>query len=206
MELKRSLKLIDVFCISTGAMVSSGLFILPGLAYSITGPAVAVAYLLAGLFSLAGMLSIAELATAMPKAGGDYFFITRALGPAVGTIAGLLSWLSLSLKSAFALIGMAAFAKLILPGYDMQLIAVILCAIFIGLNILGVKQAARFQVTLVLVMLGLMILYIVLGLPKVQLENFQPFLLQVGKAFFRLLVLFSSLMVVYSISVLSPKK
>lgn len=175
MELKRSLKLIDVFCISTGAMVSSGLFILPGLAFSITGPAVAVAYLLAGLFSLAGMLSIAELATAMPKAGGDYFFITRALGPAVGTISGLLSWFSLSLKSAFALIGMAAFAQLILPGYDMQLIAVILCAIFIVLNILGVKQAARFQVTLVLVMLVLMVLYIVLGLPKIQLENFQPF-------------------------------
>ena len=113
MGLKRELKLLEVFCIASGAMISSGIFILPGLAFAKAGPGVVASYLLAGLLAIPGMLCVAELATAMPKAGGDYFFITRSFGPAVGTVSGILSWFSLSLKSAFALLGMAAFMALI---------------------------------------------------------------------------------------------
>jgi len=71
-------------------MISSGLFILPGLAYGKAGPAVIVCYFLAGLLSLPGMLSIAEMTTAMPKAGGDCFTIIRSLGPSAGTVAGTI--------------------------------------------------------------------------------------------------------------------
>src|SRR6056297_2050626 len=98
--LRRHLGLLEVFCIASGAMISSGIFVLPGLAHAQAGPAVVVSYLLAGLLALVGLLNVAELATAMPRAGGDYFFITRTLGPAVGTIGGLLTWFSLSLKSS----------------------------------------------------------------------------------------------------------
>lgn len=96
-------------------MISSGIFVLPGLAHAKAGPAVVFSYFLAGLLATAGLLSIAELTTAMPKAGGDYFYISRGLGPATGTIAGLLSWFSLSLKSAFALIGMAVLVAPFVP-------------------------------------------------------------------------------------------
>ncbi|MDY0169165.1 MAG: amino acid permease [Thermoguttaceae bacterium] len=99
MKLKRNLGLLDVFCIASGAMISSGIFVLPGLAHAQAGPAVVVSYFLAGLLASVGLLNVAELATAMPRAGGDYFFVTRTLGPAVGTIGGLLTWFSLSLKS-----------------------------------------------------------------------------------------------------------
>ena len=78
--------------------------------------------------TIAEFVVIAEaplLATAMPKAGGDYFFISRGMGAGVGTVAGLLSWFSLSLKSAFALVGLTAFAQLILP-VNTYLTAVIL--------------------------------------------------------------------------------
>ena len=70
MMLERKLRLIDVFCIASGAMISSGLFILPGLAFANAGPSVFLAYLLAGIFAVPALLSKAELATAMPKAGG----------------------------------------------------------------------------------------------------------------------------------------
>jgi APA family basic amino acid/polyamine antiporter len=103
MELKKGLGLFGVFAIAAGAMISSGLFILPGLAFARCGPAAILAYIIAGILVLPTALSKAELVTAMPKAGGDYFYITRSLGFAAGTIAGLASWLSLSLKSAFAL-------------------------------------------------------------------------------------------------------
>ncbi|MCP4642461.1 MAG: hypothetical protein GY851_18595, partial [bacterium] len=47
--LKRQLGLADVFSIAAGAMVSSGLFVLPGIAFTMAGPSVVLSYLLAGL-------------------------------------------------------------------------------------------------------------------------------------------------------------
>ena len=114
-NLSRKLGLLDVFCIASGAMVSSGLFVLPGIAHAQAGPAIIFSYFLAGIIATTGMLSMSEIITAMPKAGGDYFFITRTMGPAAGTAAGILSWFSLALKSSFALVGMAAFLALLLP-------------------------------------------------------------------------------------------
>ena len=173
-DLKRELGLVHIFCIASGAMISSGLFILPGLAYGKAGPAVIVCYFLAGLLSLPGMLSIAEMTTAMPKAGGDCFTIIRSLGPGAGTVVGLLSWFSLSMKSAFALIGMSVFAGLII-GIDIHLIAVFFCLIFLGINLIGIKEAGVTQVILVVGLLGLMLLYIMFGLPAVKVQQFEPF-------------------------------
>jgi basic amino acid/polyamine antiporter, APA family len=174
MKFKKELKLIDVFCISTGAMISSGLFILPGLAHAKAGPAVVVSYFLAGLLALIGVLSISELSTAMPKAGGDYFFITRGFGPAIGTVAGMLSWFSLSLKSAFALVGMAAFVRVIID-LNMHIVAVFLCLIFIFLNFVGVKEASVTQIILVTVLLSILFIYIVWSLPQINVNRFEPF-------------------------------
>lgn len=65
-SLTRSLGLGHVFVISTGAMVSSGLFLLPSLAADKAGPAAVISYLLAGVLAIPAMLSVAELSTAMP--------------------------------------------------------------------------------------------------------------------------------------------
>ncbi|UCG57939.1 MAG: amino acid permease [Phycisphaerales bacterium] len=174
MNLRRELSLLGVFCIASGAMISSGLFVLPGLAYAKAGPAVIICYLLAGLVSLPGMLSIAEMTTAMPKAGGDCFTIIRSMGPAVGTVSGLLSWFALAMKSAFGLVGMSIFVALIVD-LDIHVIAAFFCVVFVVINLIGIKQAGRTQVFLVLGLLALMLLYIVVGLPRVRVENFSPF-------------------------------
>jgi amino acid transporter/mannitol/fructose-specific phosphotransferase system IIA component (Ntr-type) len=175
MKLKRELNLLDVFCIATGAMVSSGLFILPGLAHAQAGSAVVISYLIAGLLAMTGMLSQAELVSAMPKAGGTYFYVARSMGPALGTIDGMLTWLSISMKSSFALVGMAAFTTLVV-GVDPRIIALIFCFIFLIINLVGIKAAGRFQVGLVVVLLVLLVLYIVRGLPEVKVMNFEPFM------------------------------
>ena len=181
MQLKKGLGLVHVFCIASGAMISSGLFVLPGLAHAEAGPAVVLSYFLAGLLAITGLLSIAELASAMPKAGGDYFFISRGMGQAVGTVSGLLSWFSLSLKSSFALVGLMAFASLVIsvPESGRYLVergvGIVLCAAFVGINLLGAKEAARLQVALVLGLFGLMVFYVLRGLPAMDLRNLQPF-------------------------------
>lgn len=174
MKMKKEFSLLDVFCIATGAMISSGLFILPGLAHAQAGPAVTVSYLIGGLLALTGVFSIAELTTAMPRAGGDYFFIMRSMGAAVGTISGLLSWLALSLKSAFALIGMAEFASRLIP-VNLQVLAVCLCVVFVVLNLISAKDAGRLQVGLVTGLLALLLLYIVFGFKKVDMHAYVPF-------------------------------
>ena len=175
MKLKKDLSLIHVFCIASGAMISSGIFILPGLAYSKAGPAVIICYFLAGLLSIPGMLSLAEMTTAMPKAGGDCFTIVRSMGPSIGTVAGLLSWFSLSMKSAFALIGMSVFTILLID-LNIHIIAVFFCLVFLFINLIGIKEAGRTQVIMVVGLLLLMLLYIAVGLPTVKIERFSPFM------------------------------
>lgn len=177
--LKRKLNFIDIFCIAAGAMISSGLFILPGLAYSKSGPAIVVAYLLAGLLIIPSMLSQSELSTAMPKAGGTYFFVFRSMGANFGTLAGLANWFSLALKSAFALVGIGAFASLIFPSITMleiKLVAAAFCLFFTVINIFGVKHVGRLQVLMVLLLIVILLIYIVKGIPDIDNSNFDVFM------------------------------
>ncbi|NQT83066.1 amino acid permease, partial [bacterium] len=178
MPLKRQLGALDVFCISSGAMISSGLFILPGLAFAKAGPAVVLSYLLAGLLAVPAMLSKAELATAMPKAGGTYFFIERSLGGALGTFGGMATWFSLALKSAFALVGMGAFAVLIHPllsPIQMKVIAVGFCLIITFVNIVSVKGTGKLQTILVFGLFSALVFYVLRGAGSVNVERYAPF-------------------------------
>ena len=174
-KLHKGLKLLDIFSISTGAMVSAGIFLLPGIAYTKCGPSVVLAYFLAGLLSIPGVFSIAELVTAMPKAGGGYFFVTRSLGAGVGTIAGVLSWLSLIFKTTFALVGLSTYLILIM-NINPKVIGIVVCLIFLLINYFGIKKAGRIQVVLVSVLFGILIFYIIFGIKQVNISYFQPFI------------------------------
>ena len=97
MALKRKLGFWGVFCIAAGAMISSGLFVLPGLAFAEAGPAMVLSYAFAGILVIPAMMSQAELVTAMPRSGGSYFYITRSMGMLLGTLAGLSDWFAIAL-------------------------------------------------------------------------------------------------------------
>ncbi|MFV2039112.1 MAG: APC family permease, partial [Acidimicrobiales bacterium] len=162
----RSLGLGHVFVLGSGAMISSGLFLLPGLVVAKAGPAAILAYFIAGLLAIPAMLSVAELSTAMPRAGGSYYFLARALGPAGGTIAGMTTWLSLVMKDAFALVGMSAYLALVVD-VPAKPTAVALIAAFAFLNIVGSKTTASVQIALVLFVLVVLTVFMVWGLPHV---------------------------------------
>lgn len=179
MSKKKALGFWDVFCIASGAMISSGIFVLPGLAFSKVGPAMIVAYFLAGMLALVGVLSVIELATAMPKAGGDYYFLTRSLGPLVGTVAGLLSWLALSLKTAFAIFGLSEVVFLLSDGkVPLFATAVPITLFFAVLNMRGADVAAKFEVFLVALLFVLLSAFVGMGLPNIGLSHFQPFVFE----------------------------
>ena len=178
-KMRRELGAVEVFCISAGAMISSGLFVLPALVYSITGPSIIVAYIFAAVLVVPSMFSKTELATAMPKSGGIFFFIQRSLGPLLGTFAGFASWFSLSMKSAFALVGIGIFLEPFIPdvsGNAVKLIALAVTLLFTLMNILSVKHSGRIQVFMVFGLIAILLAYIAFGVEKIEVARYVPFL------------------------------
>jgi len=173
-ELERDLGLPSVLAISIGAMIGSGIFILPALALEIAGPAVIVAYLVAGILVVPAALSKSEMATAMPEAGGTYIYIERGMGPLLGTIAGVGTWFSLSFKGALALVGGVPYLLLL---FDLPLkpVALGLAALLIVVNLLGAKQTGRLQLAIVLIMLAALGWFAAGSAPAVQTGYYADF-------------------------------
>ncbi len=158
-NLERSLGLYPTMMISMGAMIGSGIFVLPALGFKKAGPAVVLAYVLAAIVVLPAALSKAEMATAMPESGGTYLYIDRALGPMMGTVAGIGAWFSLVFKSSFALVGLGAYLLLFAPVAQeaVKFVALGLGVLIVVLNILGTKLSGRIQAIIVsLVLVGLL--------------------------------------------------
>jgi basic amino acid/polyamine antiporter, APA family len=183
-KLKKELGLLEVFTISTGAMFSSGFFLLPGLASQYTGPSVFLAYLVSGILILPAMFSIAEIATALPRSGGAYFFLDRSLGPMIGTIGGLGTYFALMFKTAFAIIGIGAYAAFFWE-VPVKTIAIMATLFFMVLNLIGAKKSTGLQnffVSFLIIVLGAFIfdgLYNIFFTDRVDIpkanEHFSPF-------------------------------
>ncbi len=173
------MSLTSVVAISIGGMLGSGIFVLPGLAAAKTGSSVWLAYLLAAVCILPAALSKSELATAMPSSGGTYVYIERAFGPLFGTIAGIGLWLSLLLKSAFALVGFGAYLTVLVdiaPGLT-KYVALVFLVIILFLNILGVKKVGKVQIVIVSISLISLAIILIFGLPRTSADLLDPFLL-----------------------------
>ena len=179
MTLKKDLNVVDVFAIAASTMISSGLFVLPGIAFSHAGPSVIISYLIAGLLMIPAALCQCELSTAMPQSGGSYFFIVRSLGPFAGVFTGLSDWVSVSLKGAFALVGIGTLAKIAYPNVDewtIKALAILACMILTAINLISVKGAGRFQNMMVFGLLAILAWYVALGMFHANPVNFTPFL------------------------------
>jgi len=183
-RLKKQLGLLDVFGVAAGAMISSGLFVLPAIAYTKAGPALILSYFLASILIIPSVLSKAELSTAMPRAGGTYFFIERSLGPVFGLFSGFAGWFSLALKSAFAVVGMAVLIEVVLQQvfgarvnpWHLKAAGVACCLGFTGLNIISVKHTGRFQALLVGILLAVLALFVISGAGHVEAVRYKGFL------------------------------
>ncbi|MBN1593505.1 MAG: amino acid permease [Candidatus Coatesbacteria bacterium] len=185
MNTNKSLGLFGTFCIGAGSMISSGLFVLPAIAFSATGPSVILSYALASLFIVPALFSKAELASAMPKAGGSYFFIERSLGTLPGLLTGLANWFSLALKSAFALLGIGAIAKLAFPDLSLlqvKIVAISFCALLTIINLTGIGSVGRAQNVLVGIVVAILCVYVFMGVGKVDVLKFKNFLPNGGEA------------------------
>jgi amino acid transporter len=161
-RLRATLTTADTFSIATGAMFSSGFFLLPGIAAAMTGTSVVLAYFVAAVLMVPAMLCQAELSTAMPRSGGTYFFIDRALGPLLGSVAGFSTWFALVLKTAFALVGLGAYV-VAFTNVSPLLVALSGGALFVLLNLKGADHSAAAQRWLVGALLVALLAFLAAG-------------------------------------------
>ena len=176
-DLERDLGLYATVTISMGAMIGSGIFVLPALGLKKAGPAVILAYILAGLVVLPAALSKAEMATAMPESGGTYLYIDRAMGPLAGTVAGIGAWFSLVFKSSFALVGLGAYLLLLVPlsGGLVKAVALGLATLIVVLNIVGTEQSGKAQSIIVTAVVVALAAYVLNSGFAVDSARFQGF-------------------------------
>ncbi len=173
-KLQKSLSFFDVFSVATGATLSAGFFLLPGIAASKAGDGLVISYLIAAIAFIPAIFSKVELATAMPRAGGMYYFLDRSLSPLIGTVGGLGTWLALVLKVAFALVGMGAYLALLIDDLPINYVAIGLAVLLGSINLLGAKKTGRLQLILLIVILAGLGFFVVSGIPalgKLELER-----------------------------------
>ncbi|PQJ35290.1 universal stress protein [Salinibacter sp. 10B] len=173
-DLRRELGFWDALTIGAGTMIGAGIFLLAGVALELTGPAAIFSYLAAGIVCMITAASAAELATGMPTSGGDYYFVSRSLGPALGAISGVGIWLSLTFAISFYLFGLGEYLSQFLPltpfwgafGGGLLLTAI---------NVYGAKESGQMQVIVVLTLMGILGAFCGIGAFYIEWENFTPF-------------------------------
>ena len=173
-DLRRELGFWDALTIGAGTMIGAGIFLLAGVALELTGPAAIFSYLAAGIVCMITAASAAELATGMPTSGGDYYFVSRSLGPALGAISGVGIWLSLTFAISFYLFGLGEYLSQFLPltpfwgafGGGLLLTAI---------NVYGAKESGQMQVVVVLTLMGILGAFCGIGAFYIEWENFTPF-------------------------------
>ncbi|WP_225334399.1 APC family permease [Halomicrobium urmianum] len=159
-ELERTIGLVGGLAIGIGTMIGAGIFVFPGLAASNAGLAATLSFAIGGLIALLVALPASELATAMPRSGGGYYFVSRGMGTAYGAIVGLGLWLGLMFASAFYLVGLGHYASAVfaelgvgLPFSPVVGIGLLFGVALTALSIAGTENTARIQNAVVAVLL-----------------------------------------------------
>jgi amino acid transporter/nucleotide-binding universal stress UspA family protein len=188
-SLAREITFMDATLLGVGALMGGGVFVLLGLAAGVAGPALILALFLNGFITIPTLLVYAELGSASDDAGGGYLWTKEGLGQPFGFLGGWLGWFSHVIACALYALAAAAFALFIARSAGwieptpqlVQLLALVLAALFVGLNYIGVKVGIKAENTINTVVLVAVLVFIAFGLweaiqhPATIRFNFDPF-------------------------------
>ncbi len=172
-QLKRVLGLPALTFITIGFIIGGGVFVFTGIVFRITGPALPIAYALAGITVFMSILPMAMLGSAIPCNGANYKYPSRLFSPVIAFVG---SW-TFTLCAFFGLIpllvnGCVTYIQSFFPDIPSLSAALILLTFFYLVNLLGVKIAAIIQGILLLVQLSALLLYSATGLIELDLMHF----------------------------------
>ena len=186
--LRRALGPWSAASIVVGTVIGSGIFLVPKTMVANTGSSetVLLVWIFGGLLSLAGALTYAEMAAAMPEAGGEYVYLKEAYGPFWGFLFGWTQmWVAKSGSVATLGAGFALYLGNFFPSLDPalfqiplplgeggaplpvtggQLVAIVLILLLGVLNWFGVREAAGVQVAVTFLKVALIAGVIAAGL------------------------------------------
>ncbi|MBD0418908.1 amino acid permease [Streptomyces sp. TRM S81-3] len=193
-RLERSLGLWQLTAIGVGGIIGAGIFTLAGtVANGTAGPAVLVSFLIAGVASAAAALSYAEFAGLIPKAGSAYTYGYAVLGELAGWFIGWDLLLEYTAIVAVVAIGISGYFSFLLgetglelptwmlgapgtgDGHRVDLFAAVLCLLIAYLLNLGIKNAARFEMVVVVLKVLVVLLVIAVGVFHINAANYSPF-------------------------------
>ncbi len=173
-DLDRTVGLMGALTVGVGTMIGAGIFVFPGLAAGRAGPAASLSFAIGAVIALLVALPTAELATAMPKSGGGYYFVSRSLGALPGAIVGIGLVFGLVFASAFYLVGFGEYAISVLseagvlesttvtvgPVTAVVLIGVVAGVGLTGMSILGTENAEALQNVVVGLLLAILAVFL----------------------------------------------
>ncbi len=178
-ELERTLGFLEAMTLGGGTMIGAGIFILPGIAAESAGPASSISYAIAGFVALLAALSLSELATGMPIAGGSYHYVNRALGGLFGAVVGWGMWTGLMFASAFYMIGFGQYLVAPIPFLDGRSFVIGLgligLALLLGVNYYGTEESSAFQNITIGVETLIVLVFVAVGLFFIDPGNLAPF-------------------------------
>jgi len=190
-DLKKNLTAFDLAALGIGAVVGTGIFVSTGVGAHLAGPAVVLSFIVAAIVSGLCALTYAELATMFPVAGSTYAYSYVAFGELIAWIIGwdlMLEYLvsSAAVASGWSgtFVGLLKSANVILPiaitntpagGGIIDLPAVAIVIFVTWILLVGIKESAKLNNKIVMVKIGVIILFIVLGIFHINVANYKPF-------------------------------
>ena len=146
--LARDLTLFDAINLVIGTIIGSGIFLVPAeIARAVHTPAWMLAvWIIGGVLTMLGALSLAELGAAMPEAGGIYTFITRGFGRLWGFLCG---WMLFTVATSGSIATLGAAFPIYLGAFvplnptTTKIAGLVVIALLTWINIIGVKNGAR---------------------------------------------------------------
>src|SRR5688572_17426740 len=149
--LRRSLGFTDLVLITMGTVIGSGIYLVPSLVLRQTGEQTSLAFavwVVAGVLSLLGALTYAELGAMRPEAGGLYAYIRDAFGPLPAFLYGWASFIVIASGSIATLaVAFRNYLTIIvpmpwLPGW---VVPVVVIAVVAAINVRGTRDSANVQ-------------------------------------------------------------
>ncbi|GGY77516.1 amino acid transporter [Streptomyces olivaceoviridis] len=192
-QLRRSLGLWQLTMISIGATLGTGIFVVLGDAVPKAGPAVTLAFVIAGLTALFSALSYAELAGSIPVAGSSYSYAYATMGELVAWVCGWCLVLEYGVSVAAVAVGWGEYLNELLDGtigvtipaalssapgeggvINLPALIVVLLAMVLLLG--GARESARANTIMVCVKIAALVLFCAIGVMGFKSGNYADFM------------------------------
>jgi APA family basic amino acid/polyamine antiporter len=193
-SLTRTLGAFQLTMLGIGAIIGTGIFVLTAEAANKAGPAMMISFVIAAVVCGLAALCYSELASMVPVSGSAYTYSYATFGEIIAWIVGWALVLEYAIAASAVSVGWSGYMVGLVenifaievgndfvagpfdanPGI-INVPAMLIALLCMALLLIGTKESARFNAILVAIKVSALMLFLVLALPAMNAENFQPF-------------------------------